>query len=124
MEELMEIKEVIHLDKWLIAYLFFVVIDLFTGLLKAYKVDGFKSRKLRDGMLKIISELLAIVFACVLDYILGLDILMLAMKMILVFKEAISIVENLGILGVQLPKIITDKIQDLNPDKNNKNKGE
>ncbi len=118
MEELMKIKEVIHLDKWLIAYLFFVVIDLFTGLLKAYKVDGFKSRKLRDGMLKIISELLAIVFACVLDYILGLDILMLAMKMILVFKEAISIVENLGILGVQLPKIITDKIQDLNPDKN------
>ena len=124
MEELMKIKEVIQLDKWLIAYLFFVVIDLFTGLLKAYKVDGFKSRKLRDGMLKIISELLAIIFACVLDYILGLDILMLAMKMILVFKEAISIVENLGILGVQLPKIITDKIQDLNPDKNNKNKGE
>ena len=46
MEELMEIKEVIHLDKWLIAYLFFVVIDLFTGLLKAYKVDGLNQENL------------------------------------------------------------------------------
>ena len=118
MQELIELKSLIYLDKWLITYLIFIFIDFVTGIIKAYKTDGFKSRKLREGIIKVFSELLAIVFAGILDYLLGLNMIMLAMKMMLVFKEAISIVENLGMIGIQLPDIIKDKIQDLNPDKN------
>ena len=45
----------------------------------------------------------------------GLNILMLATKSLLVFKQCISIVENLGLLGVELPDLLKDKIQDLKP---------
>ena len=121
MEELLNLKQFMTLDKWLITYLIFVWIDLITGLMKAFKTTGFKSRKLREGLIKILSELLAIIFACVLDYVLGLKILMLSMKMLLVAKECVSIVENLGQLGVTIPKIIAEKIEDLNPDKKEEN---
>ena len=109
-------KELVVLDKWLVAYLIFVGIDLITGLIKAYKTEGFKSRKLRDGLLHVVAELLAIVFATVLDYVLDLNILVMSMKILLVWKEAVSIVENLGLIGVQIPTIIKNKIQDLNSD--------
>ena len=91
--------------------------DFATGFMKAYKVEGFKSRKLRDGVIRVITELMAIVFSGVLDFAFGLNILMVSTKTLLVFKEAISIVENFGILGVELPDILKNKIQDLNPQK-------
>ena len=40
--------------------------------------------------------------------------------MLFVFKESISIVENAGVCGITLPAIILEKIQDLNPNKENK----
>ena len=104
-------------DKWLQVYLVFLLMDFATGFMKAYKVEGFKSRKLRDGVIRVITELMAIVFAGVLDFAFGLNILMVSTKTLLVFKEAISIVENFGILGVELPDILKNKIQDLNPQK-------
>lgn len=109
-------KGLVVLDKWLSAYLIFVGIDLITGMIKAYKTEGFKSRKLRDGLLHVVAELLAIVFATVLDYVLNINILVMSMKLLLVWKEAVSIVENLGLIGVQIPTVIKNKIQDLNSD--------
>lgn len=110
------VKALVVLDKWLSAYLIFVGIDLITGIIKAYKTEGFKSRKLRDGLLHVVAELLAIVFATVLDYVLNINILVMSMKLLLVWKEAVSIVENLGLIGVQIPTVIKNKIQDLNSD--------
>ena len=115
----MEINEVFTIDKWLQIYLILMLLDFATGFLKAYKVEGFKSRKLRDGIIRVITELMAILFSGILDIAFGLNILMISTKTLLVFKEAISIVENFGILGIQLPSIIMEKIQDLNPQNQN-----
>lgn len=112
--ELIQIKDIFTVDKWLQIYLLLMIIDYLTGLLKAYKIEGFKSRKLRDGLIRSISELVAIVFSGILDFTFGLNILMISTKTLLIFKEAISIIENFGVLGIQLPKIVTDKIYDLN----------
>ena len=112
--EFIQIKDIFTVDKWLQIYLLLMIIDCLTGLLKAYKVEGFKSRKLRDGLIRSISELVAIVFSGILDFTFGLNILMISTKTLLIFKEAISIIENFGVLGIQLPKIVTDKIYDLN----------
>ena len=118
----MEFKELFTFDKSLQIYLILLLLDFTTGLLKAYKVEGFKSRKLRDGVVRAITELLSILFAGVIDIAFGLSIMMVATKTLLIFKEAISIIENFGQLGVQLPSILTDKIQDLNPNgKDNNN---
>ena len=115
--EALAIQNVEIVDKWLQVYLVFLLMDFATGFMKAYKVEGFKSRKLRDGVIRVITELIAIVFSGVLDFAFGLNILMVSTKTLLVFKEAISIVENFGILGVELPDILKNKIQDLNPQK-------
>lgn len=116
--QLLSLQNIVIVDKWLQVYLVFLLMDFATGLMKAYKVEGFKSRKLRDGVIRVITELMAIIFSGVLDFAFGLNILMVATKTLLVFKEAISIVENFGILGVELPDILKNKIHDLNPQKN------
>lgn len=116
--QLLSLQNTVIVDKWLQVYLVFLLMDFATGLMKAYKVEGFKSRKLRDGVIRVITELMAIIFSGVLDFAFGLNILMVATKTLLVFKEAISIVENFGILGVELPDILKNKIHDLNPQKN------
>ena len=112
---MLEIKNILILDKWLEAYLILVLVDIVTGLLKAYKTEGFKSRKMREGIIRTLSEIIAIFFAGILDLVMGLNILMIATKSLLVFKQCISIVENLGLLGVELPDLLKDKIQDLKP---------
>lgn len=113
----MEFNEIFTFDKTLQIYLILLLMDFTTGFLKAYKIEGFKSRKLRDGIIRAITEILAILFSGIIDIAFGLSIMMIATKTLLIFKESISIIENFGILGVQLPAILTDKIQDLNPNK-------
>ena len=54
------------------------------------------------------------------QHILGLSILSISTRMLFVFKESISIVENAGVCGVTLPAVILEKLQDLNPNKENK----
>lgn len=114
---MIDLKTIVCMDKWLQVYLIFKVLDFITGFLKAYKVEGFKSRKLRDGVVSIVGELVALFFAGTLDVLLGLNVIMLSTQSLFIFKEAVSIIENLGIVGVRLPQFLKDKIQDLNPEK-------
>lgn len=120
MEEFLFLKDLINVDKWIIAYLIFVAIDTFSGILKAWKIDGFKSRRMREGIIKVVTELLALVFAAIVDYILSLNVLLISVKLLLVSKEALSIIENFGQLGFKFPPIVIEKIQDLNPNKEDK----
>ena len=111
--ETLSLSQIFTIDKWLQVYLILMIIDYSTGILKAYKVEGFKSRKLRDGVIRSLTELIAIVFSGILDITFGLNILMVATKTLFIFKEAISIIENFGALGITLPKIVQDKVYDL-----------
>lgn len=117
---MIDLSKIICVDKWLQVYLIFKLLDFITGFLKAYKVEGFKSRKLRDGVVLTVGEIVAIFFAGLLDSLLNLNIIMISTQSLFIFKEAISIVENLGIIGVKLPEFLKDKIQDLNPDRTDK----
>lgn len=114
---MLELEQLFTIDKWIQAYILLKVIDFTTGFIKAYKVTGFKSSKLRNGISNTVLELVLIVFSEILGQLLAIDILVIATKMLFVFKECISIVENAGACGVNVPNVIKDKIQDLNPDK-------
>ena len=97
----------------LIGYLVIKVLDFATGLLKAWK-NG-------DGLIRWIAELIAIVFVILIDILLGLDFYICGLTLALfVYKEAGSIIENLGQLGVDLPLILKDKLEVLNQDKKSK----
>lgn len=115
----MDMRELFTLDKWLIAYLILKLLDFISGFAKAYMVTGFKSSKLRSGLWNTLMEIVIIFLAAILDILLGLNILLLATKMLMVYKEVISIIENAGICGVPIPEILKSKIQDLNPDSKN-----
>lgn len=118
---MIDLSNVLTLDKLVQIYLILKATDFLTGFMKAYKVEGFKSKKMKEGMLTFFAELVGIFFAGIVDIMFGLEILLVATKTIFIFKECVSITENLGILGIKLPDVLKDKIQDLNPDKDGEN---
>jgi len=103
------------------AYFAFKVLDFFTGLLKTWKkVTPYKSRIMRNGIISWISEMLAIFFVAILDFLLGLNWYLTGFTLTLfVYKEGGSIAENLSVLGVDMPGIVRETL-----DKEFKNKGE
>ena len=96
--------------------------DFATGLLKTLKIkNSYKSRKMRDGIIRWIAEFIALVFVMGIDILLGLNfIISYATLGLFIYKEAGSICENLAECGVELPNIIKDKLEIFNPDKESK----
>lgn len=107
---------------WLLVfYLGIKTIDMILGILKSYKNKNYRSRKMRDGIIRWIAELMAIAFVLMLDMFLGLKFTLIGLTIALfAYKEAGSIVENLGECGVHLPEIISEKLEVLNINKKNK----
>lgn len=97
-------------------YFFIKTLDFVTGLLKTWKgISPYKSSTMRDGLIRWISELVAISFVLGMDLILGLNfILMGATLALFIYKEAGSIVENLSVLGVTLPDEVKSALEKFN----------
>ena len=101
------------------AYLVIKCLDMFLGVLKTFKNGGYKSRKMRDGIIRWVAEIAAIVFVILIDFVLGLNFLLCGFTLALfIYKEAGSIVENLGECGVELPSIVTEKLEVFNKQNN------
>ncbi|HAT4336778.1 TPA: phage holin family protein [Clostridium perfringens] len=108
---------------WLIIfYASIKTIDMLSGVLKALKKKDYRSRKMRDGLIRWVAELIAITFVLILDMFLGFQYALIGVTVSLfIYKEAGSIVENLGECGVTLPNIISEKLEVLNTNKKNDN---
>lgn len=96
----------------LLAYFAFKVLDFATGLLKTWKkVSPYQSRIMRDGIIRWIGELVAITFVILLDLMFGLDFYLTGFTLALfLYKEGGSIAENLKTLGVNMPGIVDETI--------------
>lgn len=107
---------------WLLVfYLSIKTIDMLSGVLKALKKKEYRSRKMRDGLIRWVAELMAIAFVLILDMFLGLKFTLIGLTVALfAYKEAGSIIENLGECGVTLPSIISEKLEVLNTNKKKK----
>lgn len=99
-----------------IAYLAFKVLDFSTGVLKTWKrVVAYQSRVMRDGIIRWIAELVGITFVILLDLMFGLDFYLTGFTLALfLYKEGGSIAENLHALGVDMPGIVSETIENLN----------
>ncbi|QKE72648.1 phage holin family protein [Arthrobacter citreus] len=97
----------------LLFYFLVKVLDFITGLLKTWKgVSKYKSRVMRDGIIRWIGELVGIVFVLGLDVFLGLNFYLTGFTLALfIYKEGGSIVENLKAVGVVLPAQVEDKLK-------------
>lgn len=120
----MNMNDIIDMDMLLQAYLLLMVADFVTGFLKAWKTEGFKSRKIRDGVIRVIGELIAIAVGGILDIVMGFNgVIVLAIKWLFIFKEFVSIAENLGAVDVTLPGWIAERLEEIKDSYNNNSKG-
>lgn len=102
-----------------IAYFVFKFLDFGTGLLKTWKkVSPYRSAIMRDGIIRWIAELIGITFVLILDFLFGLSFYLTGFTLTLfLYKEGGSIAENLKILGVDMPGIVDETIEQKLKDK-------
>lgn len=106
-------------DAALITLLIFMVSDYITGLIVAGvfhsspKTDGgaLESRAGWKGLCRKGVTLLIVLVACRLDLILGSTFIRDAVVIAFTVNEVISLIENAGLMGVPIPKVITRAIE-------------
>lgn len=78
----------------------FILLDLLSGLLSAFKSKSFKSSKMREGLFHKIGSILVIIFGILVDYAqryvdLGVQVpLTIIICVYIIFMECGSILEN------------------------------
>ena len=88
-----------------------MVIDVITGIAKAWKNNRLRSRNALYGYARKVLIFLVIIMANVLDKVFGLDGVLATGSMIFyIGNEALSIIENLAQFGMKIPTVITDRL--------------
>lgn len=98
----------------------FMVIDVFTGVLKAVKNKELNSTKAREGIYKKASFILFIAFGYLADY--AMDYVNMGLNLpaaaticaLIIVTEAISVLENLGQINPDLVKLVAPFLSALN----------
>lgn len=106
-------------DAALITLLIFMGVDYATGLIvagvfhKSEKTENgaLESRAGWKGLCRKGVSLLAVLVACRLDMIMGSNFIRDATVIAFIANEAISIIENAGLMGVPIPSVITKAIE-------------
>ena len=117
-------------DAALITLIIFMGIDYVTGLIVAgvfhnspkTENGSLESKAGLKGLLRKGGMLLVVLVACRLDLMLGAHFIRDAVVIALVSNEALSIVENLGLMGVPIPAPIINAIEVLKNRANDKAK--
>lgn len=81
----------------------FVFTDVITGYLKAFKNHKMNSSISRDGYIKKIAWIVALLLGFVVDYFVGVQLFLIGSAIVCIATEGISVYENLGELGINLP---------------------
>jgi toxin secretion/phage lysis holin len=88
------------------------VADIFTGVIKAWKEKRLRSREAWFGYVRKMLSFLVVIVANVIDQILGLNgVLTFGTVLFYIANEGLSIAENLAQIGVKIPKSITNRLQ-------------
>lgn len=105
-------------DEALITLIIFMTIDYITGLMvagvfkKSRKTEtgGLESNAGFKGLCRKFMILLFVLIGVKLDLVLGIDYIRNTVIIAFITNELISIVENAGLMGLPIPKVIIDAI--------------
>lgn len=124
------IGELFKWNEWMTTLVIFMLIDYITGLIVAGVFK--KSPKTQDGSLesktgwrglaKKFSTLILVLVAVRLDLLLGTDYIQSAVILAFCANEVISLIENVGLMGVKIPPVISKAISLLNEKGDNETK--
>ena len=98
--------------------LIFMCTDYITGLIlsgvfkKSKKTEsgGLSSEIGFKGLIKKVCIIICVIVANMLDYVLKTNYIRNVVIISFITNEVISIIENLGLIGVKIPKVITNAI--------------
>ena len=91
-----------------------IALDYITGLMKSYDSGTLNSNKGFKGLLKKIAMLCLVVLSVQLDNLAGeTGVIRTLVIYYLVANEGLSIVENLGQMGILVPEILLKKLEQL-----------
>lgn len=89
--------------------------DVITGYLKAWKEKDINSSISRDGYIKKVGWIVALLLGVVLDQFIHVHLFLFGTAIVCIATEAISVYENLSAVGVNLPFAkYFEKVKDLN----------
>lgn len=92
----------------------FVFADMITGYLKAFKTKKINSSISRDGYIKKVAWSVSLLLGFLVDYLVKVDIFLIGSSMVCIATEGVSVYENLGELGIDLPfKKYFEKIKEI-----------
>ena len=74
-----------------------------TGYLKAIKNRKINSSISRDGYIKKISWIIALILGFTIDYFVKVNLFLIGSAIVCIATEGISVYENLGEIGIHLP---------------------
>lgn len=81
----------------------FIFTDVLTGYLKAFKNKKLNSSISRDGYIKKIGWVVAILLGFLVDRLVGISLFLVGSAIVCMSTEGISVYENFGELGINLP---------------------
>lgn len=85
--------------------------DIVTGILKAIKNKRLRSRNALYGYFRKIGVFIALIVANVIDQICNLNgVVATGAMFAFILNEIVSIIENLTLLGVNIPTVITERL--------------
>lgn len=99
-----------------------IVIDFILGIVVAAKEKRLKSSRCRDGLFKSLGEVtVLIMFIIVSNFVPGVNTLLYFFIPSFIFKELLSVLANLTVLGVYIPgRLINALEEEINKKENNK----
>ena len=106
-------------DAAIVTLMIFMIVDYVTGLIVAgvfhrspkTENGALESKAGLKGLLRKGGMLLIVLIACRLDLMLGAHFIRDAVVIALITNEALSIIENLGLMGVPIPAPIINAIE-------------
>lgn len=103
------------LDNLIITLLIFMLLDYSTGILKAIYKKELNSKISLKGIIKKIGYIFVVITATLFDYIINKDEMPIRNLTLYFFiaNEAISILENWAILGLPLPKKLSEVFEQI-----------
>ncbi|WIW27589.1 phage holin family protein [Bacillus inaquosorum] len=111
--------------KYLDLLLVLSIIDVITGVIKAWKFKKLRSRSAWFGYVRKMLSFLVVIVANIIDTILNLNgVLTFGTVLFYIANEGLSITENLAQIGVKIPATITDRLHVIENDNEQATKDE
>ena len=87
-----------------------IILDVLTGLIKAWVNNSLSSKKMREGLGHKAGEIVIIIIGFLCNLCLGLHGIYLLAVVYICLMETLSVLENVTELGFPIPKIVKEKI--------------